>query len=255
MIVTFLGTGTSQGIPLIGCHCTVCNSNDIRDKRLRTSLAVAYNSGHLVIDVGPDFRQQMLKNQVQNLHGILLTHEHNDHVAGLDDIRPFNFKQGGALTIYALPRVAADLKRRFEYVFSTQQYPGAPQVKIIELEAFRPISVAGLTILPVEVVHGSLSILGFRFNDFTYITDANHLSPRTKAAISGTRWLVLNALHHNKHHSHYNLAEAIEQADEINADQTYFTHISHRMGAHEKVCADLPQGISLAFDGLQIHVS
>ncbi len=255
MKAQFLGTGTSQGVPVIGCHCEVCESSDVKDKRLRTSLALAYNGGHLIVDVGPDFRQQMLRAKVEYLHGILLTHEHNDHIAGLDDIRPFNFKQGGALKIFALKRVAQDLRKRFEYVFSSDKYPGAPKVDLVEIEPYQELDIGGLSVLPIDIRHGSLPILGYRMGGLCYITDANQLPDRTKQVISDTKVLVLNALHHRQHHSHFNLVQALSLAQELKVPETYFVHMSHKMGKHAHVSAGLPEGISLAFDGLEINIT
>ena len=254
MKVHFLGTGTSQGIPVIGCDCKVCTSQDARDQRLRTSFSIEYDGGHLAIDVGPDFRQQMLRAGVKRLHGILLTHEHNDHVAGLDDIRPFNFKQGGKLQVFALSRVATELRSRFAYVFAPQRYPGAPQVDLVEIQSDQSFELAGLKILALAVRHGDLDVLGFKVGSFAYITDANDIPEQTIRKIQGAETLVLNALHQKDHHSHFNLEEAIAVASQIGAKNTYLIHMSHLMGRHEEVGKLLPPNYHFAFDGLTLYV-
>lgn len=252
MKVTFLGTGTSQGVPVIGCDCEVCQSTNTQDHRLRTSVLIESLGQQILIDAGPDFRQQMLRAKVQELHAILLTHEHNDHIIGLDDVRPFNFKWERDMPVYCLQRVATDLKKRFAYAFSKNPYPGAPQFQLHDINADDPFSIADLTFTPIEVIHGDLSVLGFRLEDFTYITDAKYIAPESVAKIKGSRILVLNALHHSLHHSHFNLEEALAFAKEIGAEKTYLTHISHRMGLQKSVNAQLPSGVFLAHDGLTL---
>ncbi|MCS6832905.1 MAG: MBL fold metallo-hydrolase [Flammeovirgaceae bacterium] len=250
MKVTFLGTGTSQGVPVIACACQVCKSMDFRDKRLRTSVHIELDGLSLVIDTGTDFRQQMLRANIQQLDAILFTHQHKDHTGGLDDIRPFYFKQRMKdIPIYAHKDVIAALRREYEYIFSEKKYPGIASVETIEIEN-QPFYIKNIEIIPIQVMHHKLPIFGFRFKNFTYITDANYISPEEIKKIEGTEVLVLNALHHQPHLSHFTLAEALEVAKRIGARQTYFTHISHQMGLHRVVEKLLPPRFYLAYDGL-----
>lgn len=251
MKVTFLGTGTSQGIPVITCQCVVCQSTDHRNKRLRVSVLLELGDKTVVIDSGPDFRYQMLRANVQDLDAILFTHEHKDHVAGLDDIRPFNYLLKKNIDIYATERVQQALRREFSYIFSEVHYPGLPQIDIhtISNEVF---NVGNHEIIPLEIMHYKLPILGFRIKDFTYITDAKTISEETIEKVKGTKILVVNALQHEDHISHFNLKEAIAFAQKIGAQMTYFTHISHNLGLHEEVEKQLPENIKLAYDGLTI---
>lgn len=254
MTITFLGTGTSQGVPVIACGCEVCTSTDSRDKRLRSSVLVESDATTVVIDSGPDFRYQMLRANVQKLDGLVYTHEHKDHVAGMDDIRAFNFKQQAPMNIYADTRVQATLIREFPYVFDEQhKYPGIPQVDIHTISA-EPFNVGDIRLIPIEVMHYRLPILGFRINDFTYITDAKTIADSEKQKLKGTKILVLNALQKQAHISHFTFQEAIDFALEIGAQTTYFTHISHRLGKHADVAAELPPGIELAYDGLKLSI-
>lgn len=253
--VTLLGTGTSQGVPVIGCECEVCTSVNTRDKRLRTSVLVSSLTHNIVIDTGPDFRQQMLREQVKSLSGILITHEHNDHVIGLDDVRPFNFRQKMAMPIHATKRVLSELKVRFPYVFEKNPYPGAPSIDLMEIQNDESFRVGGIPFLPIQVMHGRLPVLGFRIGDLTYITDAKTIAPEELEKIKGSRILVLNALHHQEHHSHLNLEQAIELITQINPQQAYLTHISHKMGLAAQLNHSLPQNISLAYDTQQFEVN
>ncbi|MEY3678924.1 MAG: hypothetical protein RI924_1065 [Bacteroidota bacterium] len=253
MKVTFLGTGTSQGIPVIACECGVCRSPDPRDRRLRSSALIELNGKSVVIDSGPDFRYQMLRAGVMHLDALVLTHEHKDHIAGLDDIRAFNYKQGEAINIYAHARVHQALKREFAYVFAQDKYPGVPQLDLFEIGK-HPFEVAGIPFIPIEVMHFKMPVLGFRIGDFTYITDAKTVSAEEKLKIKGTKVLVINALQKEKHISHFTLEEALDFAHEIGADQTYFTHISHKLGKHEEISGLLPQGVNLAYDGLILEI-
>jgi phosphoribosyl 1,2-cyclic phosphate phosphodiesterase len=249
--ITFLGTGTSQGVPVIGCTCEVCRSLDYRDKRLRTSVHIDVDGVSLVIDTGPDFRQQMLRERVPRLDAILFTHGHKDHTAGLDDVRAYNFMQGQDMPVYGEQHTLAQLRVEFSYAFEPVRYPGIPQLNLIEIND-APFTAAGINIIPLPVTHLRLPVLGFRIGDFSYITDANHISDETIAKLKGTKVLVLNALQKDKHVSHFTLAEALVMAERIGAEKTYFTHMSHKIGLHKDVEAELPRTIALAYDGLAV---
>ncbi len=251
--ITFLGTGTSQGIPVIACACPVCNSLDYRDKRLRTSIHIQSEDLSIVIDSGPDFRQQMLAADIQALHAVVFTHEHKDHVAGLDDIRAFNFRQKMDMPIFATPRVVEHLKGEFPYIFVEQKYPGTPKIALNTISNL-PFEVGHLKFQPIEVMHYKLPVLGFRIDNFTYITDANFISNEEKEKIKGTETLVLNALQIEPHVSHFNLEEAIALVEEVQPKQAYFTHISHRLGTHQETGLKLPQNIQLAYDGMVLEL-
>jgi phosphoribosyl 1,2-cyclic phosphate phosphodiesterase len=251
--VTFLGSGTSQGVPVIACICAVCSSGDTRDKRLRSSILIQVEDKNIVIDSGPDFRYQMLRAGVTHLDALVFTHEHKDHTAGLDDIRAFNYKQGEAINVYAHKRVQDALKKEFSYIFAHHKYPGIPQLDLFEI-GHHPFEVAGVPFIPIEVMHFQLPVLGFRIADFTYITDAKTVTEVEKAKIKGTKVLVINALQQEKHISHFTLEEALAFAQEIGAEKTYFTHISHRLGTHQKISELLPAGVELAYDGLSIEL-
>ncbi|MBO6517645.1 MAG: MBL fold metallo-hydrolase [Bacteroidia bacterium] len=253
MSITFLGTGTSQGVPLIACPCSVCSSDDQRDKRLRSSILVQTNDVHFVIDTGPDFRQQMLRANVKRLDAVVFTHGHKDHTAGFDDIRAFNYVQQKDMEVYCDERVDEILRKDFDYVFASVKYPGVPQANIhlIENQNFR---INNTLVTPIQVMHYKLPVFGFRIGDFTYITDANSISEEEKQKISGSKVLVLNALRREEHISHFTLEEALKLADELNVERTYLTHISHQMGKHAEVEKELPENVSLAYDNLTIHV-
>lgn len=253
MKITFLGTGTSQGVPVIACNCEVCTSPDPRDKRLRSSILIEDGNKVIVIDSGPDFRYQMLRAKVKHLDAIVFTHEHKDHIAGMDDIRAFNYRQESAIDVYATTRVQEALKREFSYVFAEMKYPGVPEVnlKTIDLKSFM---IGDIQFRPIEVMHYRLPVLGFRIGDFTYITDAKTISEQEKQKIKGTKILVVNALQIEKHISHFTFVEAIAFAREIGAEKTYFTHISHRLGRHEPTLSLLPKNITLAYDGLVLEI-
>ena len=253
MKITFLGTGTSQGVPVIACDCAVCTSSDPRDSRLRTSVMVQVADKTIVIDSGPDFRYQMLRAGVKHLDALVFTHEHKDHVAGMDDIRAFNYKQGEAINVYAHQRVQEALKREFSYIFSHHKYPGVPQIDLFEIGK-HPFEVAGLPFIPIEVMHFQLPVLGFRIGDFTYITDAKTVAEEEKQKIRGSKILVINALQIDKHISHFTLAEALDFAAEIGAEQTYLTHISHKLGTHQEISKQLPAGVEMAYDGLMLDI-
>ena len=253
MTITFLGTGTSQGVPVIACNCEVCTSPDPRDKRLRSSILIEGEGKVVVIDSGPDFRYQMLRAKVKHLDAIVFTHEHKDHIAGMDDIRAFNYRQESAIDVYATMRVQEALKREFSYVFAEMKYPGIPEVNLKTID-LKPFSIGNILFRPVEVMHYKLPVLGFRIGDFTYITDAKTISETEKQKIKGTKILVINALQIEKHISHFTFVEAIAFAKEIGAEKTYFTHISHRLGRHESILGLLPKNITLAYDGLVLEV-
>jgi phosphoribosyl 1,2-cyclic phosphate phosphodiesterase len=253
MRITFLGTGTSQGVPMIGCQCEVCTSTNPKDKRLRTSILISEKGKNIVIDTGPDFRQQMLREDIRELEAVVFTHEHKDHIAGLDDVRAYNYLQNKSMDIYASARVQEALRRDFFYVFSGINYPGIPQLTLHAITD-APFEVAGLRFIPIQVMHMKLPVMGFRIGDFTYITDANFISEEEKKKVRGSKVIVLNALRREKHVSHYTLDEAVALMQELKPEQGYFVHISHQLGLHEEVNAGLPAGIQCAWDGLQIEV-
>lgn len=254
MTITFLGTGTSQGIPVIGSDHPVCLSKDPRDKRLRVSVLISWRNFNYVIDCGPDFRQQMLTNSVTKLNGILFTHEHADHTAGIDDIRPFFFRQGD-IPIYAHERVISSLNRRFDYIFADEnRYPGAPAVKVTKVVNNESIQLEDLEVIPIEAFHNRLQVFGYRFGDFVYLTDVKSVEEAEIKKMMGAKVLVVNALREEPHHSHFNLQEAIAFAQMVGAEKTYFTHISHMLGFHEEVEKKLPKNIFLAYDNLQLKI-
>lgn len=254
MKVYFLGTGTSQGIPIIGSSHPVCKSTDNKDKRLRVSIWVSWDSHSYVIDCGPDFRQQMLASNCQKVDGILFTHEHSDHTAGIDDIRPFNFKQG-EIPIYAHHRVIENLKSRFDYVFETvNRYPGAPSVKTIEVINNEPFPIGNKMAIPINVMHGNLQVFGFRIDDFAYLTDVKTIEDVETEKLKGVKVLVINALREEHHFSHFNLQEALDFIALVNPEKAYLTHISHLLGFHEEVQKKLPKNVFLAFDNLEITI-
>jgi phosphoribosyl 1,2-cyclic phosphate phosphodiesterase len=253
MEITFLGTGTSQGVPIIGCQCLVCKSLNHKDQRLRSSVLVQIQGKNLVIDTGPDFRQQMLKVDIPRLDAILLTHSHKDHISGFDDIRAFNYVQKEAMNVYLENATMHAIKRDFFYMFEDFKYPGVPEANfhIIDEQAF---SIQGIDIIPIRVLHYKMPVLGFRVGNFTYITDANSITKDELEKIKGSEILVLNALRRDTHISHFSLQEAIDLAKRIDAKKTYFTHISHQLGLHDEVNKELPNNIELAWDGLKITI-
>ena len=254
MKVYFLGTGTSQGIPVIGSNHPVCLSTDLKDKRLRVSVWIHWENNSFVIDCGPDFRQQMLVSGCQKVDGILFTHEHSDHTAGLDDIRPFNFKQG-EIPIYAHQRVIDNLKLRFDYVFKTEnRYPGAPSVKTVEVVNNRPFTIGNKTAIPVNVMHGDLPVFGYRIDDFAYLTDVKTVDESEMDKLKNLKVLVVNALRETPHNTHFNLQEALDFIDLVQPEKAYLTHISHLMGFHEEVQKKLPKNVYLAYDNLEITI-
>lgn len=253
MKITFLGTGTSQGIPVIGCDCPVCLSKDPRDQRLRTSAYIEYASKKFIIDVGPDFRQQMLQNGLDDADAVLITHEHNDHVIGMDDVRPINFKYRKSIPVLGLKRTLNEIEKRFPYVFSENAYPGAPRIHMSPIPADRPFKFERVTITPIQVMHGTLPILGYAFGqEIAYLTDVKHLPDDEIQKLKGISVLVINALHRYPHHSHLNLEQALALIDQLNPGKTYLTHLSHQMGLHADVESQLPPTVFLAYDGLKI---
>jgi phosphoribosyl 1,2-cyclic phosphate phosphodiesterase len=250
--ITLLGTGTSQGVPVIGCQCDVCVSDNPHDNRLRSSVLLSHGDWNILIDAGPDFRQQMLRANVRHLDAIFLTHEHNDHVIGMDDIRPFNHRSGKSMSVYALPRVAQDVRRRFEYVFK-DPLPGLPRIDLIPIELGVNHVFGDLIIQPIGVMHGKLPIVGFRMGEMAYLTDVKTVEAEEIAKLFGIKFLIVNALHHEPHPTHMNLSEALAFEAALGPQQTWFTHISHHMGLANVVGPLLPPHVSLAFDGQQIE--
>ncbi|WP_299823885.1 MBL fold metallo-hydrolase [uncultured Pontibacter sp.] len=253
MKVTFLGTGTSQGVPVIGCNCEVCRSVDYRDKRLRVSVHLQVDDKSIIIDAGPDFRQQVLRERIKKLDALVFTHEHKDHTAGLDDIRAYNFSQNKDIPLFGEPRVLEQLQREFAYIFADYKYPGIPQVELHSVynESFE---VVGVPFIPIRVLHYKLPVFGYRIGDFTYITDANQISQEEKEKIKGSKVIVLNALRKEPHISHFSLQEAVDLLEELQPEKAYLTHISHLLGQHREVEPQLPDFIRLAYDGLQVEV-
>ncbi len=250
---TFLGTGTSQGVPVIGCKCNVCTSKNWEDKRLRTSLLIETATTTVVIDSGPDFRQQLLREQICKLDGLVFTHEHKDHVAGMDDIRAFNYVNKKPVEIYATSQVQAALKCEFHYAFDDNKYPGVPEINLntIENQVFK---IGDIALQPILVKHFLLDVFGFRVDDFTYITDAKTISDTELDKVKGSKVLVLNALRREEHVSHLTLNEALEIIKLINPERAYLTHLSHQMGNHHAINKELPEGVFCAYDGLTIEL-
>lgn len=250
MKITFLGTGTSQGVPVIGCTCEVCQSLDYRDKRLRTSIQVEISNQSFVIDTGPDFRQQMLRENVKRLDAVLFTHAHRDHTAGLDDVRAYNFMQAMDMPVYGDQSVLDQLRLEYGYAFAEKVYPGIPRLTLNAIDE-NPFQVNGVNIIPLPVRHLHMSVFGFRFGDFSYITDANSIPETTLDRLKGTEVLVLNALQIEPHVSHFNLKEALEMVALIKPKKAYLTHASHKLGLHADIQKKLPANVFLAHDGLQ----
>jgi phosphoribosyl 1,2-cyclic phosphate phosphodiesterase len=249
---TILGSGTSQGVPIIGCDCDVCHSDDLRDKRLRSAALISTDEANILIDIGPDFRQQMLREGIKHLDAILLTHEHTDHVIGLDDVRPLNFAAQKPMDVYCQPRVAGEIRKRFEYIFG-EAIPGLPQVNLHDIDRDDKFNLHGIDIICIGVEHGKLPILGYRIGDLAYLTDVKSMKPKEIKKLSGIKYLIINALQKNQHHSHLTLLEAISLAQKIGAEKTWLTHISHTMGLTEDVSNLLPDNIQFAYDGMVIE--
>ncbi len=253
MKITFLGTGTSQGIPTINCNHPVCFSNDKRDKRLRVSILIEWDNYCYVVDCGPDFRYQMLRANVKKIDGVLFTHEHSDHTAGLDDLRPFSF-QLGAVPLYAQQRVLDYLSKRYDYIFNDEnKYPGAPSVKQIAIEN-SPFKIGNLIVKPVEVMHANLKIFGYRFRNAAYLTDVKYIDTKEKEKLKDLKVLIINAVRYKPHHSHLNLEEALELIEELKPQKAYLTHISHHLGFHKEVEKKLPNNVFLAYDELEVNI-
>ena len=251
---TVLGSGTSQGVPVIACECSVCSSTDPKDNRLRSSLLIESGGKNYIIDTGPDFRQQLLRVDVKHLEAILFTHEHKDHIAGLDDVRAFNYRQGKPMDVFCTERVEVALRREFHYVFSKERYPGIPELKLNRITS-EPFHLSdGLTVIPIKVMHYKMPVLGFRIGGLTYITDAKTISDREIDKVRGTDVLIINALHHSHHLSHFNLSEALAFIDEVGPNRAYLTHISHLFGRHSDIERILPPNVYPAFDGLKIEL-
>ena len=252
LTITFLGTGTSSGVPMIGCSCEVCISSDLKDKRLRSSILVQTNNTTIVIDTTPDFRYQMLREGVKQLDAVVFTHPHKDHIAGLDDVRAYNFFSQAPIDVYANDLTQEALRKEFSYVFAEKKYPGVPDIRLNAISD-EPFIIGDILIIPIPVLHLKMPVLGFRFGKFTYITDANYIGTEALEKIRGSEVLVLNALRQEKHISHFSLSEAKELAKGLGIPATYFTHISHQMGKHADVNRLLPANQQLAYDGLLLR--
>lgn len=253
MKVTFLGTGTSHGVPFIGCDCAVCTSDDPKDNRLRSSIHLEIEGKSIIIDAGPDFRQQVLREKILQLDALVFTHEHKDHTAGLDEVRSFNHIKQQSIAVYCRRAVLERLRKEYAYIFADHNYPGIPDIEV-QLIDNKPFTVADIRFNPVEVMHHQMPVLGFRIGDFTYITDAKYIADEEKQKIKGSKVLVLNALQHEDNIAHFTLEEALNLVDELGVERAYLTHISHRLGRHDGVSQDLPAHLALAYDGLQLQV-
>ena len=253
MKITFLGTGTSQGIPVIGCACQVCQSPDPKDKRLRTAAMISDGETNIVIDVGPDFRQQMLANKVMDIDAVIITHEHNDHIIGLDDIRPFYFKKGDGIDYFTTQKVAEEIINRFPYVFKKKIYPGAPRIQIHKFNPGEAFTINGILVTPIEVWHGKMPVTAFRIKNILYITDASFIPENALEIMKGVDIMVINALRKEPHYSHFTLQEALEIIEIINPKKAYLTHLSHLMGKSCEIEKLLPQNVFLAYDGLKVE--
>lgn len=247
--VRILGSGTSQGIPMIACDCEVCQSTDPRDNRLRASILLEMNGANYCVDAGPDFRYQMLREKVSRLDGILFTHEHKDHVAGLDDVRAFNFFSQKPMNVYCSKNVDSALRREFHYIFDEKDYPGVPKLNVVPIDK-NPFNLDGIKVVPIEVLHYKLPVLGFRIGNFAYITDAKTVEIEEREKLRNVDILIINALHKFPHISHFNLEEALAFIADIQPKQAYLTHISHVFGKHEDILSQLPENVSVLYDGM-----
>ena len=252
--ITFLGTGTSQGVPVIACSCQVCSSKDVKDSRLRSSIMISTKNENYVVDTGPDFRQQMLRNKVKTLKAVLFTHEHKDHVAGMDDVRAFNFVEKRDMEVFCSELVKQALHREFSYVFAADKYPGVPRVNI-NLIQNKEFDIEGFPVIPIQVMHHKMPVFGYRFNDFTYITDAKTVAPEERDKIRGSKVLVINALRKEEHISHFNLNQALAFIEDIQPERAYLTHVSHLFGTQEDIEKLLPENVFVAYDGLVIDIN
>ncbi|MGA2824216.1 MAG: MBL fold metallo-hydrolase [Bacteroidales bacterium] len=254
MVLTFLGTGTSQGVPVVACNCNVCRSVDTRDKRLRSAVMVETEGKRIIIDCGPDFRQQMLREDICSIDALLITHAHKDHIGGLDDVRAFNYILQRPAEVYASREVQRAIKKEFSYAFGEDKYPGTPEINL-HLIGNRQFDISGLLILPIKVLHfNDYYIFGYRIGDLTYITDAHDIPEKEMKKIEGSRVIVINALRKKKHYSHFNLSEAVAILEKLKPEQGYLTHISHQMGCYEDVQRELPSFIKQAYDGLKVEL-
>jgi len=254
MRIRFLGTGTSQGVPLIACTCNVCTSSDSRDQRLRSSILIESDTTTVVVDSGPDFRQQMLREKVSKLDAIVFTHEHKDHIAGLDDVRAYNYILQQSMHVYCTNQVREALYREFHYAFSDKKYPGVPEIELHEIQASQGFAIGDIQLQPIEVIHYKLPVLGFRVKNFAYITDANYISEEEQEKLKNLDILVLNALRHEAHPSHFTLNEALQLIEKLQPKQAYLTHISHQLGTYESLSPQLPSHVQLAYDGLSFSI-
>lgn len=253
MKVTVLGTGTSQGVPVVACDCKVCSSKDPKDKRLRTAILVETSVNTIVIDAGPDFRQQMLREKIKKVNAVFITHNHKDHTGGLDDVRAFNWILKQPMEVFARQSVLKSIKKDFDYAFEEEKYPGVPQINLNTIEN-KPFSVNGEEILPIDALHAQLPVFGFRMGDFSYLTDANFLTDEELDKMKGSKYIIINALRKEKHYSHFNVEEAVDLLQYLKPEKGFLTHISHQMGLHEEINKELPPGIELAYDGLKLII-